>query len=349
MKALRLLGYLGWFFGCFFIGVVLTAPLDLFKPLATQRLEVMLGKGTQGERGFPPVVTIDSIKVSGLGLKATRVHAQLKNTDPEPGPDVDIDDVWISMRSLLSFIGSEKRIDASAHLYGGDVSVLAHLDEKQNPTDITAEIDDVDLAKVTILMAKLGLPVEGKIHADVELELGKQADKDASGHIDVDIKGLALAAGNLKLMPGGMEFAEPIRLGDLKGRVPVKQGQGTLESLKFEGNPDVEAEVTGTLSIKAKLEASRLDADGWFRPTKPMLEKNPKINSAIDLGEKLMGLNKAKDDEGRYHFSVKGPLQSLNPQFSKDAGRKAKTKASKGTPVPVAPPPPPPEEPAPTP
>lgn len=349
VKVLRFAGYVGWFFFCFFVGVVVTAPLDGFKPLITQRLELVLGKGKQGEHGVAPVATIDTLKVSGLGIKAKRIHMQLMSTEPEPGPDVDVDDAWISFRSLISFASSEKMVDASGHAYGGAFSLTAHLDEKQNPTDVSAEIDDVDLGKISIVMAKLGLPIEGRVHADIDLELGKQAEKDAEGHIDLDVKGLAVGVGKLRPSLGGFEIAEPIRLGDLKGRVPVKQGQGTIDQLSLEGATDVEAEVTGTLSIKSKVELSRLDADGSFKPLPAFLEKNPLLKSGIELGEKLGPLGKAKDDEGRYHFSAKGPLAALNPQLARDGGKKAKSKGSKGTPTPIAPPPPPTPEDAPKP
>jgi type II secretion system protein N len=172
--------------------------------------------------------------------------------------------------------------------------------------------------------------------------MGKSPDKDAAGHVDLDVKGLGIGVGNLKLVPGGFEVADPIKLGDLKGRIPIKQGQGTIEVLKLEGAPDVEAEVQGSLTVKPKVQLSRLDADGWFRPTTAFLDKHPKMKSLLELGEKLTlpgapSLAKAKDDEGRYYFTARGALASLHPTLAKDAGRKAKGRSAKGTPVPVSP------------
>ena len=78
------------------------------------------------------------------------------------------------------------------------------------------------------------------------------------------------------------------------------------------------------------------------------LDKNPKIKSAIELGEKLSlpgapSLSKAKDGEGRYHFEARGALQTLKPQLSRDAGRRAARKraSTAGAPPPTDMPTPP--------
>ncbi|MDP2344186.1 MAG: type II secretion system protein GspN [Deltaproteobacteria bacterium] len=336
MKAAKIVGYIAWFLGCFTLAVLFTFPLDGIKPLIITEAEKALGKGKQGLHGTDPEVTVESVRMSGLGVKATRVHVRFGNREPEPGPELDVDSVWVSA-SLLSAVSTNKTLQLQASLYGGDVDAEVTVDEKQNVVALDADVDGVDLGKVPFLIAQLGVPVEGKIDADVELEMGKQADKDAAGHIDLDVKGLGLGAGRLS-KGGGFELPEGIKLGNLKGRVPIKQGVGTIELLKLEGAPDVEAEVAGTISIKPKPQLSRLDADGWFRPQAAFLDKNVAFKSAIDIGEKLSlpgapSLSKAKDDEGRYHFSAKGALATIVPQLSKDAGKKAKARSGKATTV----------------
>lgn len=335
MKIVRLMGYFSWFGFCFVVGAILTAPLDSFRPLLSQTLERQLGKGKQGQHGVDPVVTIDKIGLSGLGVKAKRVHMQLASSEPEPGPDVDIDEVWISLRSLASLPTSSKRIDASASLYGGDVAVVAALDEKNFVTEADLEVDDVDLGKVPALMQKLGVPLTGVVNVDVELEMGKQPEKDAVGHVNIDIKGVSAGPGALKIPGSTFELPEAIKLGDIKGRIPVKQGVGTIETFGVEGVTDVEAAVNGTLNVKPMLQNSRLDLDGWFKPTPGFLEKNGKIKSAIELGEQLGPLKRAKDDDARYHFTARGAVQALQPQLSRDGGKKALSRAARATPPPA--------------
>jgi type II secretion system protein N len=317
-----------WFSWCFVVFSIMTFPLEGLRPIVIAEAEKALGKGRQGPHGVEPTVAIGELAMSGLGVQATRVAVQLGNSEPEPGPQIDVDSIRIPLLPLVSFLTDRKTVDVDIELYDGDLSASVTVDDKQNVVGAELSVDEVDLGRAVFLGSKLGLPVEGKLSADVEIELGAQAEKDARGHVDLSVKGFGLGAGNLKVVPGGFELADGLRLGDLKGRMPIQQGQGTIESLRFDGSTDVEAEVTGTLSVKPRLQSSRLDVEGWFRPAAAFLEKNPKVKSAIELGEKLSlpgapSLAKAKDEEGRYHFNARGPLHTLRPQLSRDSGKKA--------------------------
>jgi type II secretion system protein N len=353
------MAYSSWFSFCFAIAVVVTFPLDGLRPLLVTQLEKALGKGRPGVRA-DPVVTIGDLSMSGFGVKAKRVSLQLSNTDPEPGPVVDIDSLWVSA-SFASLVSSNKTLQFDASLYEGDIAGSVTVNDKQDPVAVDIDIDDVNLGKIAPLMAKLHVPVEGKATGTIDIDLGVQADKDAKGSISLDVTGFGLGAGKLAIpgVPGDFSLENGLPMGNLKLRAPIDKGTGPVE-LTLEGAGDVEANVTGTLNMKQKLAMSRLDIDGWLKPLPSLLTKNPLLKSAIDLADQFGG-NKAKDDEGRYHFSARGPLQTLKPALSRDAGRKAATKAAKaakepkpssGAPVPAPldgadEPPPPPPPPAP--
>jgi type II secretion system protein N len=341
-RGLKLAGYFLFFDLCFVVAAVVMFPLQGLRPLIVDQAEKALGKGKQGRNGVDPVVTIGELAMSGLGVKATRVQIQLGNTEPEPGPTVDIDAVRVSA-SLASIVSSTKTLQVDAELYQGDVSADVSVDDKQNVVAADIEVDGVELGRIGAIIAGLGAPVEGKVNADIDVVLGATPDKDAKGTIDIRIANLSVGPGNLKAIPGGFELAEPISLGALVIKAPVDKGQGQLDG-RFEGAADVEAELTGTIALRGKLPTSRLDADGWFRPTAAFLDKNPKIKSALELGEKLSipgapSLSKAKDGEGRYHFEARGALQTMKPQLSRDAGRRAARKraSTTGAPVPELP------------
>ena len=309
--------------------MVLTFPLQGLRPLLIAEMEKALGKDPNRIHGVDPVVTIGDLGMSGLGIKAKRVSIQLASTDPEPGATVELDSIWLS-GSLWSLVSKNKTVQVKAALYDGDIRADVTFDEKQQPMAIDANIDGVDLSKIAPIIAKLGLPLEGIVDGDVELELGVAAEKDAHGRINLDVKGFGLGVGKLAIpgIPGEFTLDNGMRLGDLVLRVPIDKGAGPVE-LKLAGTTELEAEVTGTLNVKQKMVASRLDADGWIRPTAALLTKDPRIKSAVELADQFGG-NKAKDDQGRYHFSARGPLQSLRPTMARDAGRKAAAKSIKG-------------------
>lgn len=320
-KVLRVMAYVSWFFTCFSIAAVLLFPLKPLRPLVEDQIEIALGKGKQGIHGTDPEVTIGDLSMSGLGVRASRVQIQMPSREPDPGPSFDVDTVRISA-SLLSALSDNKTLQLTGEMYGGDFSADVTLDPKGGLMAADVEVEGLELSKAPALIATVGVPVLGKLHADVQLDMGKAPEKDARGNVTIDVKGLGLGAGKLSL-PMGMDFdvGDGITMGDLQLRMPVDKGQGTITG-SFEGKPAVEASVEGTIILRSKLPTSRLDIDGWFRPTPEFLTSAPKIKSAIELGEQF-GLGKAKDDEGRYHFSAKGVVQTLRPALSRDGGKRA--------------------------
>lgn len=328
-RALTLAGYFLFFDVCFVVAAILMFPLEGIKPLVIDQAEKALGKGKQGRSGVDPVVTIGELGMSGLGVGARRVQVQLANTEPEPGPTLELDRVRLSA-SLLSLFSTNKTVQLDADLYKGSVSADVTFDPKQNIVAADIEVDDVQLGGIGPIIGALGLPVEGRVDATIDVELGATPEKDGKGTIEVRVTGLTVGPGNLKAVPGGFEFEQGVSLGTLVVKAPIDKGQGDLD-VRFEGATDLEAEVTGTINVRGKLPQSRLDVDGWFRPVAAFLDKNAKIKSALEIGEKLNfsgapSLSKAKDGEGRYHFEAKGALQTLKPQLSRDAGRRAMRK-----------------------
>jgi type II secretion system protein N len=329
-RVLRVAGFAGWFLGCFLLFSIVTFPMDGLRPLLITQAEKALGKGQQGAYGVDPVVQVGSLSSRFVGVQAKRVHLQLASKEPEPGPTFDLDKVTIKV-SALSLLFGDPKVSVSAKLYGGDLDATVRVNDKQELTSLDVDIDGIDIGGIPAVVGAVGAAVSGKLDLRAVVDMGKLPDKDASGHMKLALKGLSLGPGKLSLVPGGFEMEEAIQMGNLAGKMTIKEGVGTIESLKFEGTPDIEAEVAGTLAIRPKLELSRLDIDGFFRPTAPFLQKNTKIQSALEIGEKLTlpgapSLTKAKDTEGRYYFGVKGSMKTLSPQLARDNGKRAKAR-----------------------
>jgi type II secretion system protein N len=327
VKGLKLAGYTSWFFLMFWVGVYLTFPLDDLKPQIVSAMEDALGKGKQGTYGVDPKVTLGSLSLSGFGVAAEHVQVQLASKDPEPGPTIDVDELSIGVRPW-SLLGKARTVVLDADLYDGTISGTVSLDEKGQLFDADVDVDDVDLAKCTPLLAVLGVPATGKIEASVELDLGATPEKDGEGNVKLAVKGLTLGPGSPKAAAAFGGFTLPvIDLGNLTGEMPIVQGKGTLQGMKLDGK-DVQLELGGDISVKSRFGMSRLDLDGWFFPTPALFEKDPKLKTAIELGESLgasSGLSKSKDEEGHYHFTVKGTVSNPNAQLARD-GKKAKSK-----------------------
>ena len=160
------------------------------------------------------------------------------------------------------------------------------------------------------------------------------------------VKNASVGPGNIKALSalGGFEIPV-VDLGTLEVDIPIKQGKGTIAGAKVDGK-DVQLELFGDLFVKGKLQQCRLDIDGFFQPTASFLEREKKFQSLLELGEKMGGMSgvslpRAKDEEGRYYFSIKGSVEAPNAALARDNGRRAKQRSQKGPstapPTPVLP------------
>jgi type II secretion system protein N len=329
-RGLKIAGYVAWFNLMFVIGVYLTFPLDDLKPQIVAMIEDALGKGKQGQYGVDPKIELGSLSLSGFGVSAERVALQLGSRDPEPGPTLDIDELSIGVRPW-TLLSSARSVVVDADLYDGSISGVVSVDEKGAVHSADVEVDDVDLGKVPMVLAATGLPMTGKLNADIDLDLGATPEKDGEGNIKLNITALSIGPGSPKAAAAFGGFALPqVELGTLSGEIPVKQGRGELTGVKLDGK-DLQLELGGSVAFKGRFGSSRLDLDGWFMPQPALFEKDTKLKSLIEIGESMGGsasLGKAKDADGRYHFSVKGTLSNPNGSLARD-GKRAAKKAAK--------------------
>lgn len=339
-RALRILGYLGWFCFFFVVGVYITFPLDEAKGAIIGLVETQLGKGKQGPHGVDPVIQLGSLHLSGFGVAAERVSIQMPSRNPDPGPTIDLDELAVGVRPW-SVLSDAKTVVVDAELYDGSVSAVVSADAKGAVHDADIEAEDIDLAKIPLVMERIGLPLAGKLELDAELELGENPEKDGEGSVRLTVKNATVGPGNIKALSALGGFEVPVvDLGTLVVDIPVKQGKGTIAGAKLDGK-DVQLELYGDLFIKGKLQQSRLDIDGYMMPTPAFLEREKKFQSLLELGEKMGGMSgvslpRAKDEEGRYYFSIKGTIEAPNATLARDNGRRAKQRALKGPSGPVA-------------
>lgn len=331
-KWLKVAGYPGWFTVCFLLSLYLTFPLTMVKAPVIAALEDALGKGKQGRYGTDPKVDIEELtlwRMSGVSLN--RVSIQLPSTDPDPGATLELEEVSARL-GLFSLLLNAPTLHFTAELYGGDVEgsftlrgdkeaeesffghTFALLDGKaQQLSELHLTIDGVDMSAAPPVVEKAGVPVTGVLAGHVDLELGDDASKDATGDIDLKLAGVTLGPGELKIpvpgLTGGLTLPL-IDMGDLEVKAPVSEGKAKFEKLGFNGQ-DFNAALDLELNLSSKLKSSRVTGDGSFQISEQFLEKNSKFKTILDFASPL---KRARDDEGRYHFNIRGNLGT--PKFS---------------------------------
>lgn len=331
-KWLKLTAYPGWFAICFFASLYLTFPLSLVKAPVVAGLEEALGKGKQGRYGVDPVVKIDELSLWRMsGVELERVSLQLASTDPDPGPTVELDAAGVRI-GLFSLLLNAPTVYFSAALYGGELEGAVTLKGDQEAADsflghtfalldgkasgvaaLHLSIDGIDLSKAPPVLEKAGVPVTGVLGGKVDVELGEDPGKEAAGDIDLTLAGVTLGPGELQIpvpgLTGGLTLPL-IDMGDLEVKAPVAEGKAKFEKLGLNGK-DFNANVDLELSLSSRMAGTRLTGDGSFQISEQFLEQNSKFKTLLDFAAPL---KRARDDEGRYHFNLRGSLQK--PKFS---------------------------------
>ena len=224
-RGLKVVGYIAWFLAAFVVGVYLTFPLDEAKGAIIGLVETQLGKGKQGQHGVDPVVQLGSLHLSGFGVAAERVSIQMPSRNPDPGPTIDLDELSVGVRPWSVF-SDAKTVVIDADLYDGSVSAVISADAKGAVHDADIEVEDIDLAKIPLLLERIGIPLGGTLELDADLELGASPEKDGEGSVRLTVKKATVGPGNIKALSALGGFEVPVvDLGTLVVDIPSSKAR----------------------------------------------------------------------------------------------------------------------------
>lgn len=336
---LRVTLYGAWFFACLVVSFYATFPLDFLKQPILDGAERALGKGKQGRYGVDPKVEIVDMSLwGGTGVSLERVKVQLGSTDPDPGAEIDIDELNVRV-GLFSLLFGSPTLEVDAKLYQGNASgsvslaggkayedkafgdLRALLDGKaENVRSLDLDIEDVDLGKAPFVVKKAGVPVTGVLGGTVSLDMGDKPSEEAKGAVNLAVKGINLGPGELEIpVPGltGGLTVPLIDLGDLEAKIKLDKGKGKTQKLGLNGR-DVSADVDLDLDMSPKLSMSRVSGKGWFKIAPEFLEQNAKFKTILDFAQPLKA---ARDDDGRYQFHLRGTLSRPGFKLGEEKSR----------------------------
>jgi type II secretion system protein N len=326
----------------------LTFPMHLVKGPVVDAFEKALGKGKQGRYGVDPKVTIGDMSPYLLsGVSMERVTIQLASSDPDPGATVDLDEVTARV-GIFSLLLNDPTLSFSVDLYEGSIDGEIALRGDKKAADeflghtfavlggrvggfgaLDVEVDGIDISKAPPVLEKTGVPVTGVIGGTIALDLGEAPEKDAKGKIDLAVKTLTLGPGELQIpvpgLTGGLTLPL-IDMGDLIAKADIKEGKGKFDKLGLTGK-DFSADVEGDLKIAKAFSRSRLDTSGWFQISESFLEQNSKFKTILDFASPL---KRARDDDGKYHFDLKGSVGKPRFNLSRNGGKSGSGRGSSG-------------------
>lgn len=296
-RILKGVAYTLFFLFCLAVFLVWGFPVERIQSLIEREASKALGmKATVSELSmlFPN------------GVEASAVRLTKEEEDGKPGFGLLATDVSARI-GILGIITGSRDISFSAGLLSGTIEGDLRLDE--NAQEIAAKIQQLDLAKLPLLSDKIGLPVNGKVQGQVELELNPKDFKAARGTIAIAVEKAGLGEGKLQLpVPGfsGGLTVPPINLGKILAELEIGKGRADIKTLQVRSE-DVEATVEGNLNLQKRLDQSMANLKVKFKLTDDFLNRNPKFKDLIQMA----GLPRGPD--GMSTYNIYGNIG--HPQF----------------------------------
>ncbi|MCC6750804.1 MAG: type II secretion system protein GspN [Deltaproteobacteria bacterium] len=243
-------------------------------------------------------------------------------TEGQPAPEppakpkpvrIVLEEVTVSA-GLLALLSGGTDISFSVLGMGGKLSGRYTMEKKRGWT-LEAEAKELDLGALPSVSAAIGLPVQGKLSAKVDLQVPLHRLANASGSIELEGEGLSIGDGKAKLkVPGDPMLAmgvtlPRVNLGKLGGQLKIEKGELTLDGFASQ-SPDLELALEGNVSLREPLAYSTVSA--YLR-----IKVNPELKRKDTKFEILENsLQAGKRSDGYYGMRLFGILKRLDRQFS---------------------------------
>ncbi|MEM1415177.1 MAG: type II secretion system protein GspN [Myxococcota bacterium] len=302
----RFVGYPLFFIFCFLVFAYLTFPYDRVKEVLIQEVESPLGPGgARRPSGFSlEIVDLSPSWVTGVTLTGVT----LTKAPEEPGePAISTTFERVHARvGLLALLTGDQAVSFEGELAGGTFE--GELETDGESQHVVLQASRMNLRRIGLLRGYIGLPLAGRLAADVDLTLGAEA-AGTNGRWSLDIEEMKVGDGNAKLrvdaLPGDGVTIEQIDAGTLAIRANVENGVMQFERLQSQG-PDLELQGEGQINLLRPLRASRIDLLLRADVKESYREKSDRTRALFLLMDGNPRMRSAIASDGAIQYRVSG-------------------------------------------
>lgn len=184
----------------------------------------------------------------------------------------------------LKLLTGKPAVSFDALVLAGDVHGTAVVTPEGRHLDATLAGIQLDDGKM--LEGAIGMSLVGNVDAHVDLMTDAKGVV-TDGSIDVAIADASLKSGKI------MGFAIPaIDLGSPELAIRIEKSEAKIEKLAIR-SPDLEADVTGSISLRAEVMQSLIKGSARVKPLKPWLDRNPTIAGMMSFAGSLVKPDKS--------------------------------------------------------
>jgi type II secretion system protein N len=287
----RVATYGSVFSAVFFLTVYWTFPYHLIAGRLVGEVERALGVKLEMQSLSPHW---------GLGLRAQDVVIVTSPADGE-AMRIDIERFTARLKPIDSLLGGPSvAFDVRSEM--GRLSGSAQRTRSQD-VGLDVNLAGFSLGHVPGLAERLGVGLLGAVSGNVAVSLPEGRVEEISGVADLRIDEAGIGGG----MISGATIP-PIDLGDLTPRLVAEAGTLRFEPSLTVSSNDLDAEVSGTLQLRAAFATSRSDLVLRFRPTDAFWDANQML---AGLAQAM--LRGAQQSDGFYAYRMSGAIG--RPQF----------------------------------
>ncbi|MGC4089778.1 MAG: type II secretion system protein GspN [Polyangiaceae bacterium] len=334
-KALRIAGYVNFYFDALALFAYLTFPYERVRDRIVNEFNA---RQTGPDALHLEIDSMGPYWFSGVQAKGIHLVSAPKplaaGTDPSSVPkpsELTIEAAHGRIALLPLLIGSV-RIVFGASALGGEIS--GETWESDGARHLEVELEALSLDKVSLLSEAVGLPLAGNLEGNVEFLLPEGKLAKADGKLQLKIKGLSAGDGKAKIRDA---IALPkVEAGDL-----TLEGESTAGQLKITNfgasGPDLELSADGSVRLRDPANSSMLSLSARFKFADRYTQKNDTTRALFGTpGSAVPGLfdldpkaKRAKGPDGFYGWRVSGVLSALTFAPHAGAGAPAGAPAAK--------------------
>jgi len=291
-RIVRTVVYIVFFFVCLVFFTAQGFPIGLLQSRIEREVQHRTGmKMTTGQMSF--------LFPNGIEAKTVRL---MKESDQADKPDLVILMPKASARmSVFSLFSSSKDLSFSGQLLTGKIE--GELYVAKESMKLKASLHSIDLGRLPIWKELMGLSLAGKLSGKADLSLAPKDIKTTKGTMGISLVQGSLGEGTIK----GLSTPS-ISLGKTQATMEMDKGKINIKSFSVRSD-DIEASIEGYFLLQKKIDQLSARCKIRFKPSADFLGRNPKFKDIINLS----GMNRAKDKDGFFSYSMYGRL--THPQF----------------------------------
>ena len=293
-RVLKWAGYPLFFFLCFVFFAYQTFP---YERLADRIVQMARAEGYELE-----IIDLTNSGLSGLTFENLRVLIPAEGEGSAPA-EVIFDELTVSA-SLLSLMSDTKSYSFDAEFAGGEAEGDISFGETE--MEVEAELEDIDLAALSILRKFTKVPLTGILNGEIALAMPAEV-AESTGNVEITIEGLNIGDGESKLdIPGwGGLTLDKADVGNLELVATIEEGLAKIERATSHGK-DLELDVLGKVRLQRPLKRSELNVILRVKIQDAYKERSAKVATMLELASE--GLKAAQTADGAIQYSVVGSV-----------------------------------------